>query len=630
VFPPTDEAGQRSDTATTTVNAAKLAVPRDYVESQNPAALAPQSSAVDVTDVEPQGFGMKPASLVPSIGRYIASARIAYFSMEIALRTDMHTYSGGLGVLAGDTARSAADLELPMIFVTLISRRGYLRQEIHNGRQVEHPDPWEPDNFAVPLRAKIALPIESREVWIRPWLYALRGALQHSVPVLLLDTDLPENHPLDRTITDRLYGPGNDYRLKQEIVLGIGGMRILEALGFDIRIFHLNEGHAALLALDALRRHPLPSDQTAAGDVRYDVGRVRDRCVFTTHTPVEAGHDRFSYDLVSKLLGDYIEIEQLKLLAGADNLNMTHLALRLSGYVNGVASRHAETTTRMFPGYRVRSITNGVHLPTWAHLSFAKLFNRHFPSWGFEPELMVRADQLADDDIWNAHRDAKADLITLVSARTHVRLSPDRPIVGFARRMTSYKRPDLLFTDLERLTSIAEKHPLQVVMAGKAHPADEPGRRHIEDIHRHIEKLKGKIAVAFVPGYNMDLARTLVAGADVWLNTPVPPMEASGTSGMKAALNGGLNLSILDGWWVEAWVEGVTGWAIGDDRPDHVPNADALYDKLATSVLPLYYGDRTRWIWMMKQAISKVASYFNTQRMMRRYVVDAYVAAGMK
>ncbi len=574
---------------------------------------------------------MKPLSFVPTIGPYVGRTRIAYFSMEVALRAEMHTYSGGLGVLAGDTARSAADLELPMIFVTLISRRGYLRQEIdRDGRQVEHDDPWEPADFAVPLRAKIALPIEAREVWIRPWLYVLRGALQHTVPVLLLDTNLPENDPADRTITDRLYGIGEDYRLKQEIVLGIGGTRILGALGFDIQTYHLNEGHAALLALELLRRHPRPVDQVDAGDIKYDVGRVRDQCIFTTHTPVDAGHDRFRYDLVSRLLDDYVDIDQIKLLAGADNLNMTHLALKLSGYVNGVAARHAETTTRMFPGYRVRSITNGIHPPTWAHLAFAKLFNRHFPSWGFEPELMVRADQIADDDIWGAHREAKAELIATVMARTHVRFSPDLPILGFARRMTSYKRPDLLFSDLARLASISEQHPFQVVLAGKAHPADGPGRQLIQDIHRHIERLKGKIPLAFLPGYNMDLARTLVAGADVWLNTPVPPMEASGTSGMKAALNGVLNLSVLDGWWVEAWVEGVTGWAIGDDRAGHVPAAAALYDKLGTTVLPLYYRDRPRWIWMMKQSISKVAPYFNTQRMMRRYVVDAYIAAGMR
>jgi starch phosphorylase len=551
--------------------------------------------------------------------------------MEIALRTEMHTYSGGLGVLAGDTARSAADLELPMVFVTLISRRGYLRQEIDGeGRQVDHADPWEPGDYAVPLRAKVALPIEGREVWIRPWLYVLKGPLQHSIPVLLLDTDLPENHMDDRGITDRLYGVGDGYRLKQEIVLGIGGLRILRALGFDIQTYHLNEGHAALLSLDLLRREVRPADQVDAGDIRYDVGPVREQCVFTTHTPVEAGHDRFSYDLVQEILGDYIDLDQLRLLAGRDSMNMTHLALKLSGYVNGVAARHAETTTRMFPGYRVRSITNGVHVPTWCHDSMAKLFSRHVPSWAFEPELLVRADQIRDDDVWRAHGEAKAELIALVRARTQVGLSPDLPILGFARRMTSYKRPDLLFSDLDRLADIGGQHPFQVVMAGKAHPADGPGRQLIQDIHRHIDRLRGRISIAFLPGYNMDVAKALVAGADVWLNTPVPPMEASGTSGMKAALNGGLNLSVLDGWWVEAWIEGVTGWAIGDDRSGHVPMADALYDKLAITVLPLYYRDRGRWIWMMKQSISKVASYFNTQRMMRRYTVDAYIASGAR
>lgn len=564
-----------------------------------------------------------------TIGPFLSSTRVAYFSMEIALHPQMHTYSGGLGVLAGDTARSAADLELPMVFVTLISRRGYLRQTLDDsGWQNSAPDPWPVEEFATPLRAKLALPINGREVWIKPWLYVLRSPIGHDVPVLLLDTDLPENDPRDRSITDQLYGGDAEYRLRQEIVLGIGGLRLLSALGFaDIKAYHLNEGHAALLALDLLRRYPRPPDQVGDLDLKYDVGRVRQMCIFTTHTPVEAGHDVFSYDLVRELLPDYIELDQLRLLSGQDKLNLTRLALALSGFVNGVAQRHARTTRAMFPGYRIRAITNGVHLPTWAHAAFARLYNEHYPSWGLEPEALSQADQLPGTLIWDAHAQARQDLMRLVVKQTGVELDPARPIIGYARRMTSYKRPELLFSDLERLRAINRRFPFQIVLAGKAHHRDEPGKRHIQNIFGHIRDLAGEIPVAFIPNYEVTVAAALVPGVDVWLNTPVPPMEASGTSGMKAALNGVLNLSVLDGWWIEACLEGVTGWAIGEDGGHGAAQATAedLYAKLEQAVLPLFHEDRAAWIQMMKQAISKIAPTFNTQRMMRRYAAEAYV-----
>jgi len=564
-----------------------------------------------------------------TIGPFLSLTRVAYFSMEIALHPKMHTYSGGLGVLAGDTARSAADLELPMVFVTLVSRKGYLRQTLDSeGWQQGDSDPWVLQDFATPLRAKVSLPINGREVWIRPWLYVLRSPIGHDVPVLMLDTDLPENDPLDRSITDQLYGGDAEYRLRQEIVLGIGGLRLLSALGFaNIKTFHLNEGHAALLALDLLRRFPRPDDQVNGNDLRYDVGPVRDMCIFTTHTPVEAGHDAFEYELVYDLLPDYFELEQLRLLAGSEKLNMTRLALSLSGFVNGVAQRHARTTRSMFPGYRIRAITNGVHLPTWAHRAFAHLYNEHYPSWGLEPEVLSQADQLHGGLIWDAHAEARQDLVRLVAEQTGVELDPDRPIIGYARRMTSYKRPELLFTDIERLRAINRQFPFQVVLAGKAHHRDEPGKRHIRNIFGHIQDLAGDIPVAFLPNYEASVASVLVPGVDVWLNTPVPPMEASGTSGMKAALNGVLNLSVLDGWWIEACLDGVTGWAIGEDGGNGAARASAedLYQKLEQAVWPLYHGDREAWIQMMKQAISKIAPIFNSQRMMRRYAAEAYV-----
>ena len=563
-----------------------------------------------------------------TIGPFLSRTRIAYFSMEMALQPEMHTYSGGLGVLAGDTARSCADLGIPAVFVTLVSRLGYLRQEISPaGEQTEQIDPWEPSRFATPLRAKVAVLLEDREVWVRPWLYVLKSPLGQTVPVLLLDTDLDENAEGERRLTDQLYGRDQIYRLKQEAVLGIGGLRCLQALGFNIRTYHLNEGHAAFLALDLLRRYPRPEDQVAPGELKYEVGRVRDMCIFTTHTPVEAGHDRFPYDMVERVLRGYVATDQLKLIAGTESLNMTRLALLLSGFVNGVANRHADTTTKMFPGYKIRAITNGVHLPTWTHPAFTELFNANFQAWAYEPEVMVHADQLSDEQVWKAHSRAKADLIAYVETRLGTRLDPELPIIGFARRMTAYKRPNLLFSDLARLKAIAAKYPFQLVLAGKSHPSDGAGKELIKFINQQIAALAPAVKAVFIPNYDMAVARVLTPGVDVWLNTPEPPLEASGTSGMKAAANGVLNFSVLDGWWLEACVEGTTGWAIGRDGTSGAANAGAadLYDKLEHQVLPLYSTDRARWIFMMKESISKIASYFNTHRMMRRYATEAYL-----
>ncbi|HLZ01082.1 MAG TPA: alpha-glucan family phosphorylase [Bradyrhizobium sp.] len=564
-----------------------------------------------------------------SIEPFVRRTHIAYFSMEIALRPEMHTYAGGLGVLAGDTARSAADLELPIVFVSLVSRAGYVRQEIDaQGRQLTGPNPWTPEQFTEPLEAMVAVSIEGREVWIRPWLFCLTCPVGYRIPVLLLDTDLDQNSPDNRRITDHLYGGDEAYRLKQEIVLGIGGARILQALGFNIETYHLNEGHAALLTLHLLRRVREPAEDVASGESPYDYARVREYCIFTTHTPIEAAFDKFPYPLVERLLGDYIEITEIKRFAGQDHLNMTQLALHLSGRINGVSERHAETTSHLFPGYRVRAITNGVHAPTWTHRSFANLYQSHFPHWAHEPEILTRADQLSDESVWDAHEEAKSDLLAQIKNRSATSLRLDVPLIAFARRMTQYKRPDLLFSDLDRITAIARQRAFQVVFAGIAHPNDELGRSLIETINHHIRQIANAIPVVFLPNYDIRLAASLVSGADVWLNTPQPPLEASGTSGMKAALNGVLNLSVLDGWWLEAHIEGVTGWAIGNDggtTDKPAGGTDDLYRKLEQVVLPLYYEDRPRWIWMMKQSISKIGSYFNSARMMRRYATEAYI-----
>jgi len=561
------------------------------------------------------------------LAQHLSAARIAYFSMEIAIRPEIHTYSGGLGVLAGDAARSAADLGLPMVFVTLASRGGYLRQEIDpEGAQVDAPDPWKPEDHTRPVGAMVAVAIEGRAVWIRPWLYELKSPLGGHVPIILLDTNVAENHPQDRTITDRLYGGDKIDRIKQEVVLGIGGERMLRALGFAIHHYHLNEGHAAFLPLSLLLRYQRESTADAADAWSQNIGRVRGQCVFTTHTPIEAGHDRFDYGDACRVLGNLVKTDRLKMLAGADCLNMTRLALTLSGYVNGVARKHAQTARGMFPGHEVHAITNGAHVPTWMHPRIAALFKQTAPHWVDEPAGLLKADQVPADALWSAHQHAKSELISAISRISGVAMKPDVPLLGFARRMTGYKRPDLLFSDLERLRAIHAQRPFQVVIAGKAHPRDQDGKTLIRAIHAFMRELR-HIPIAFLPNYDMELAAMLVSGTDVWLNTPLPPLEASGTSGMKAAFNGVLNLSALDGWWLEGWEEGVTGWAVGAESDRADAHAADLYRKLEDTVLPLYYADRPRWTWMMKQAIARIGSTFNSHRMMRCYAAEAYVRA---
>lgn len=543
--------------------------------------------------------------------------------MEIALRSEIPTYSGGLGVLAGDTLRSAADLKIPLVGVTLVSREGYFRQSIDAaGRQIEQPEPWKPEAWAEALPAKVSVTIDGRAVWIGGWLYVVEG-IGGGQPVVLLDTDLAENDPRDRLITHYLYGGDRAYRLSQEIVLGIGGVRMLDALGFQILAYHLNEGHSALLTLQLLRRAEYEPELLRPGEPPYDLPMVREKCHFTTHTPVEAGHDRFSYDLVQRMLGDFIDYEALRRLAGEDELNTTRLALNMSEHVNGVARRHAETAQRLYPEHRVSAITNGIHPSTWASPAFARLYDEQIAGWRLEPERLMRAEvALGDDDVWRCHTEGKRALIDRVRAVSGVELDPDLPLIGYARRMTQYKRPELFFADVERLKSIAARQPFQALFAGKAHPQDQGGKEAIERLHQWMREVGGSIRIAFLSDYTMATALAMVSGADVWLNTPQPPLEASGTSGMKAALNGVPNLSVLDGWWVEGHMEGITGWAIGNGEPAS-SDAAALYDKLERVVLPLY-ATRDRWIRVMKGAISRNASLFQSHRMMRRYAADAY------
>lgn len=351
------------------------------------------------------------------INPFLARTHIAYFSIEIALRPEMRTYAGGLGILAGDTVRSCADLELPVVFVTLASREGYFHQQLDaEGRQVEQPDRWEPEHWCAPLAAMAAVEIEGRAVWIRPWLYVETAAHGYPVPIVLLDTDLDQNSAEDRRLTNDLYGGDELYRLKQEIVLGIGGMRILRALGFDLHTYHLNEGHAALLTLELLNRWQVSRHTKIAGEPLYDIAEVRARCVFTTHTPLEPGQDGFSYDVFQRVLPDFVDVDTLKRLAGEDRLNMTRLALNLSDYVNGVAARHAKTTEHTFPGYCIHGVTNGVHVATWVHPAFAGLYDRHIGLWRHEPERLVRALHLPSDEVWQCHLAARDGLFERIEA----------------------------------------------------------------------------------------------------------------------------------------------------------------------------------------------------------------------
>ncbi|MGE0116012.1 MAG: alpha-glucan family phosphorylase [Steroidobacteraceae bacterium] len=556
--------------------------------------------------------------------------RIAFFSMEIAFDNDIPTYSGGLGVLAGDALLAAADMGIPLVGVTLVSREGYFRQLIDaEGRQMEMPDPWDPAGRAQALNATVAVEIGGREVWVRGWLEVVKGRAGDGIPVILLDTDLGQNHVDDRLITHHLYGDGDDYRIKQEIVLGIGGVRLLHALGFRIRKYHMNEGHSAFLTIELLNRFRYAATDVHPDESPYDAPRVRQLCNFTTHTPVEAGHDKFSYELVQQTLTDGIDMVWLRHFAGADVLNMTQLALNLSQYVNGVAKRHATLSKTLFPGHAVQAITNGVHAYRWTAPALAQLYNEYVPGWDYEPELLVRADRIPDALIARAHQQCRRDLIEQIRAATSIQFKPDIPVIGFARRMTGYKRPGLLFSDLERLRRIAQRWPFQIVLAGKAHPKDGQGKYLIETLHRHMRELRDVIPIAFLPDYDLDMARAMVAGADVWLNTPQRPLEASGTSGMKAACNGVPQLSVLDGWWIEGCIEGVTGWAIGDDaETSNGGDMQSLYDKLEFTVLPLWHeaaGQSPGWVSVMKGAISKSASYFNSHRMMRRYTTEVYV-----
>lgn len=552
---------------------------------------------------------------------FFEDPKIAYFSMEIGITNDIPTYSGGLGVLAGDIVKASADLKLQMVALTLVSRKGYFKQKItKEGEQLESPNNWDPSKSLLRVPKTATITLEGRSVEIQAWLYEHRSQNGGLVPILFLDTDLETNTPEDRRITDYLYGGDKKYRLKQEIVLGIGGTRILEALSFKISKYHMNEGQSALLTLELLTKNNLNSE------------KVQNQCVFTTHTPIEAAFDQFSYTLFQELLGNQFMLSTVKQYAGQDNLNMTYLALNLSKYVNGVSKAHMNYSQKIFPGHHIRSVTNGVHSFTWTCRFFRELYNKYIPSWVNEPVLLVRASEIPNTEVWNAHMKAKKILFDYIKNTTSTSLDPNVLTIGFARRATGYKRSTLIFSRIQKLVEINNRGKIQMVFAGKAHPRDVEGKQLIKRIIQYATELKDQIKIVYLENYDMQIASKLTSGVDVWLNTPIPPMEASGTSGMKAAHNGVINFSVLDGWWIEGCIEGITGWGIGphpselisvEERRDRELND--LYSKLEYLIVPTYYTNRDAWITLMKNSISKLAYYFQTKGVLKRYITEAYL-----
>jgi starch phosphorylase len=550
---------------------------------------------------------------------------IAYFSMEIGLDPKIPTYAGGLGILAGDTLKSGADMGVPFVGVTLLSEKGFFHQVLNNGVQEEMPVEWHKQDFLKEMPGTVSVEIEGRTIYIKAWQYTLHGESNHQVPILYLDTNLPENSEWDREITSFLYGKDSWYRLCQEIVLGIGGIKILKMLGYtNIIKYHMNEGHAAFLALELLREL---KEKNPTDDLNTQINFVRSKCVFTTHTPVPAGHDKFQLDWVQNAFRGKYPIESSEWIH-EDKLNMTLLALRLSGHVNGVAKSHTEVSAKMFPQYRIESITNGVHSQTWTCNPIKKIFDQYIPGWRQDSYMLRYSLNISESDLWSSHEEQKKNLIDYVNRTNNANMDYETLTIGFARRATAYKRPELLFHNIERLKKLGHKK-IQIIFAGKAHPSDTEGKKIIEKIHRTINTLKESVKIAYLSNYEMWLAQQLVSGVDLWLNTPIPPKEASGTSGMKAAHNGVLNLSILDGWWIEGHVEDVTGWSIGSRPQSERMNTDEedandLYTKLEEKIIPLFYTNRKKWVEMMLHGISHNASFFNTQRMVSQYVTNCY------
>jgi starch phosphorylase len=572
--------------------------------------------------------------------------RIAYFSMEVGLTEKIPTYSGGLGILAGDTLKACADIQLPVLGVTLLQEKGYFIQKLDDeGNQTEEYVDWDIFSNLELLPYTIKVEIEDRKVNVRVWRYLIEGAQGNYVPLYFLDTNQKDNSKDDRKITTHLYGGDKEYRFKQEIVLGIGGVRMLRAMGYhNLVTFHMNEGHASLLTLELLREKTRLLEEVWYEEARWDPDQVRNLCVFTTHTPMAAGHDRFPRELVMRMLGkkdaekdkwliNGVSSKVVEGLSGEDDFQMTLLALNLSRYANGVAKKHGQASKKMFPEHEIDAITNGVHIRSWASEPFQRLFDKYLHGWKTDPFLLRHSGGIPNEELWEAHMECKRRFCDYILEKTGITFDQDVLTLGFARRFTAYKRADLIFSDIKRLIEIAQNTgKFQLVFAGKAHPLDEPGKELIRKIFRHAKELSGKVPVVYLDRYDILLAKLITSGVDIWLNTPMRPLEASGTSGMKATLNGVLNFSVLDGWWIEGHQEGITGWSIGPKPSEVAPDSNSsendiinLYEKLEKVIIPKYYNKRESWIEMMRDALSVNGSFFTTNRMLLQYVSSAYL-----
>ena len=601
---------------------------------------------------------------------------IAYFSAEFGFHESIPNYSGGLGILASDHCKSASDLDLNFVAIGLLYRHGYFRQQIDK-EGIQGAINLNQNFYHLPIREVrrgdtkllISVPILDREVFARLW--ELRVG---RVNVYLLDTDIPENTAEDRLITAELYGGDLEMRMRQEVMLGIGGVKALTALGIQPDVFHMNEGHSAFLALERIRLNVVEKEL----DFYSALQVVAAANVFTTHTPVPAGQDSFSREMMLKYFGKFakelnIPFDELfsfgqTRLNPNDPLSMTILALRLSRHANGVSKLHGEVTRSLWkdvwsgvPVHEVpiTSITNGVHTKTWMAPEFAALYRKHLGAWEehlTEPEFWRGVIDIPDAQLWETHQKLKRRLIDFVRDRERQRrermgespefirkvnriLDPETLTIGFARRFATYKRGTLLFSDKERLKRLVNDttRPVQFIFAGKAHPRDEAGKALIQEVYKFSREPGLENRVVFLEDYDSYIARRLVQGVDLWLNHPLRPLEASGTSGMKSAPNGGINLSVLDGWWREGY-NGSNGWAIGaeiDNGTTEFQNevdAGSLYQLLENQIVPLYYAKPDgklplAWLQLMRESIRSVTPVFNTQRMVKEYTEQLYIPA---
>ncbi len=554
--------------------------------------------------------------------------KVAYFSLEIGVESDIPTYSGGLGVLAGDTLKSAADMGLPVVGISLLYNRGYMRQYIKDATQYEAYDAWIPKTTGLHQKdVSVEFLVQGRKVKAMVWQYNIVGRKGHIVPVYFLDTNIHGNPRPDGRITWALYGGDSDYdRIVQELLLGVGGLRVLRRLGYDkITTYHMNEGHAAFLALERMKEEGGNLEKVIEGNA------------FTTHTPVPAGHDQFDYNDVRNALAPELWDQLMSIKGqkdiGWDKLNMTKLALETSRTTNAVAKKHAVVSRAMFPGHEILAITNGVHPFTWTSPQFTRLYDDYWQGKGKtwrDDMSLLKETKLLIADVRRAHHSAKETLLDYLNTRYSINgLDKDIFTIGFARRFATYKRANLILYNLKKLKEIAgENRPLQILFAGKAHPRDGGGKDIIREILTKGDLLRGSnVRVEFIENHNMEVGALLTSGVDLWLNNPQRPKEASGTSGMKAALNGVPNLSVLDGWWWEAWEEDDSvGWAIGpkpaaEDTSDGDFRQDnhALYNVLNDLIVPMWYDDNNSFLQVGLNGINRLASYFNTHRMDKEY-----------